>query len=608
AGTTGCGIGSAAVASGQQTLTLSEITQGDGAYVCTITFTDSAGNAASALTLTSFTIDNAVATPTETTAVTTPTNDATPDVVITTTQAGTIAVGGTSGCGVGSAAVSSGQQTVTLAASGGDKAYTCTVTFTDSAGNAASALTLTAFTLDTTANTPAETTAVTSPTKDTSPDVVITTDEVGTIAVGGTTGCGVGSAAVSSGQQTITLSTITQGDGAYVCTITFSDALGTAATALTMTSFTLDTTAPSVTITSVATNTYVNAAEYAAGFNVIGTTNAEDGETVTVIYGVGAGAATSTCTAGSSAFSCQFTNAVLEATNSDAGISDGNIVVHADVNDQADNSATTAVGFAIQDTSVPSVSETTAVAALANDNTPNVVITSTQAGSLSYSTCTFGSATASTIAASSATTLTLDSNGAGGALADASYASCKISVTDDAGNAGTVTLTTFEIDTAVATPSETTAISTPTNDETPSVVITTTQAGTIVVAGTTGCGIASAAVVSGEQTLTLSEITQGDATYTCTITFTDSAGNAAGALTLTAFVLDNAVATPTETTAVTTPTKDTSPDVVITTTQAGTIVVGGTTGCGIGSAAVASGQQTLTLSTITQGDGAYVCT
>jgi len=243
-GTTGCAIGSAAVISGQQTLTLSTITAGDGAYVCTITFTDSAGNEASALTLTSFTLDTTANTPSETTAVSTPTNDETPDVVITTDEAGTIVVAGTTGCGIGSAAVSSGQQTLTLSEiTQGDGAYVCTITFTDSLGNAASALTLTSFTLDNAVATPTETTAVTTPTKDTSPDVVITTTQAGTIAVGGTTGCGVDSAAVSSGQQTITLSTITAGDGAYVCTITFTDSAGNAASALTLTSFT-----PQVTV------------------------------------------------------------------------------------------------------------------------------------------------------------------------------------------------------------------------------------------------------------------------------------------------------------------------------------------------------------------------
>ncbi|MFL2956709.1 MAG: beta strand repeat-containing protein [Candidatus Thalassarchaeaceae archaeon] len=583
-GTTGCGIGSASVVSGQQTLTLSEITQGDGAYTCTITFTDALGNEANALTLTAFTLDNAVATPSETTVVTTPTKDTTPDVVITTTQAGTIAVGGTSGCGVGSANVISGQQTVTLSASGGDKAYTCTITFTDSAGNTASALTLTAFTLDTTVATPSETTAVTTPTKDTSPDVVITTAEAGTIVVAGTTGCGVGSANVASGQQTITLSTITQGDGAYTCTITFTDAAGNAANALTMTAFTLDTTVATPSETTVVTTPTKDTTP-----DVVITT-AEAG---TIAVGGTAG-----CGVGSSSVSSGQQTVTLSASSTDKAYTC--TITFTDAAGNVAN-ALTLTAFTL-DTTVATPSETTVVTTPTKDTTPSVVITTAEAGTIVVGGTT-GCAVGSANVVSGQQTITYSTITQG----DGTY-TCTMTFTDAVGNAASaLTLTAFVLDTTVATPSETTAVSTPTNDETPDVVITTAEAGTIVVAGTTGCGVASAAVSSGEQTITLSEITQGDGAYTCTITFTDAAGNAANALTLTAFTLDNAVATPSETTVVTTPTKDTTPDVVITTTQAGTIAVGGTAGCGVGSSAVSSGQQTVTLSA-SGGDKAYTCT
>ena len=116
-------------------------------------YSDAAGNAGSADTTAdsgSVTIDYTVAAATESTAATTPTTDTTPNVVISVAEAGTIAVGGTTGCGLSSTStMASGTNTLTLTTNG-DKAYTCTVTFTDSAGNTASALTLTAFTVDTT--------------------------------------------------------------------------------------------------------------------------------------------------------------------------------------------------------------------------------------------------------------------------------------------------------------------------------------------------------------------------------------------------------------------------------------------------------------------------
>ena len=113
--------------SGSNTVSLT--TSGDKAYNCTITFTDSAGNVASALSLTQFTVDSTAAAATQTTAVTTPTADTTPDVVISVSEAGTIAVGGTD-CGLNSSSsVTSGSNTVSLTTSG-DKAYNCTITFT----------------------------------------------------------------------------------------------------------------------------------------------------------------------------------------------------------------------------------------------------------------------------------------------------------------------------------------------------------------------------------------------------------------------------------------------------------------------------------------------
>ena len=341
---------------------------------------------------------------------------------------------------------------------------------------------------------------------------------------------------------------------------------------------------PTVAITSVASDSYINEDEADNnGFTVVGSSTNTVGECTgsncVVTTTVGGVARTATVAADGS-FTVTYAAAAI------AGVTDGTIAITAAVSND-DGAATQSNAFAILDTADPVVSQTTAVVTPNNDNTPNVIITSGEAGTLSYATCTFGSATTGTIAASSATTLTLDSNGAGGSLSDASYSSCKIRVTDTAGNIGSVPLSTFVIDTTVATPSETTAVTALANDATPDVVITTAEAGTIVVGGTTGCGVGDSAVASGANTVTLSA-SNGDGAYVCTITFTDALGNVAGsALTLTSFTLDTAVAVPSETTVVTTPTKDTTPDVVITTTQAGTIAVGGTTGCGVGDSAVA---------------------
>ena len=89
----------------------------------------------------------------EVTPVSTPDNDATPDVTFSSTEAGTITYGG--GCDSVTTAASSGNNTVTLDSDGAgsdlsDGTYAaCTITVTDAAGNASTALTLTSFTIDT---------------------------------------------------------------------------------------------------------------------------------------------------------------------------------------------------------------------------------------------------------------------------------------------------------------------------------------------------------------------------------------------------------------------------------------------------------------------------
>ena len=223
-GTRGCGLSSSAsVPLGVSTVTLS-MSGGDKEFRCTIIFIDAAGNQAGALTLSPFALDTTAPTATEQTPVVTPTNDPTPNVVIQTSEAGMITVGGTAGCGLSSSAsVPSGASTVTLALSGyavADKEYKCTMTFTDAAGNTSPRLALSPFVLTILT----EQTPVQTPTKHTTPNVVISSREAGKISVGGTAGCGLSSSAsMPSGVSTVTLSA-SGGDKEYRCTITFTDA------------------------------------------------------------------------------------------------------------------------------------------------------------------------------------------------------------------------------------------------------------------------------------------------------------------------------------------------------------------------------------------------
>ncbi|OHB81418.1 MAG: hypothetical protein A2V98_17145 [Planctomycetes bacterium RBG_16_64_12] len=90
-------------------------------------------------------------------AVTTPTNDTTPNYTFSTTETGTIAIGGT--CDSVTTSASLGSNTITLDSNGaggalGQGTYSnCTVTVTDAAGNPSDALAINTFVIDTTAPT-----------------------------------------------------------------------------------------------------------------------------------------------------------------------------------------------------------------------------------------------------------------------------------------------------------------------------------------------------------------------------------------------------------------------------------------------------------------------
>lgn len=106
----------------------------------------------------------------------------------------------------------------------------------DKAGNLASASERT-ITIDTTAPTISEVTAVTTPTTDTTPDYIFTTNEAGGITYGGS--CTSATTSASSGSNTITFATLS--DGTYSdCTITVQDAAGNDSNELSVTSFTID--------------------------------------------------------------------------------------------------------------------------------------------------------------------------------------------------------------------------------------------------------------------------------------------------------------------------------------------------------------------------------
>jgi len=92
--------------------------------------------------------------------------------------------------------------------------------------------------------------------------------------------------------------------------------------------------------------------------------------------------------------------------------------------------------------------------------------------------------------------------------------------------------TTTTTDTTAPVIAEVTAVTTPTNDNTPDYTFSSDEAGTITYGGS--CSSSTTSAISGNNTITL--VSLSDGTYSdCTITVTDTAGNVSSTLTLTSF-------------------------------------------------------------------------
>ena len=153
----------------------------------------------------------------EVTAVTTPTNDTTPDYTFSSDEGGTITYGGP--CSSTTTSATTGNNTITLVSLNDGTYSNCTITVTDSGGNVSSTLTITSFTV---AIPPiiAEETAVTTPTNDTTPNYTFSSSKAGTITYGGS--CSSSTTIAISGNNTITFNTLA--NGTYEnCTITVTD-------------------------------------------------------------------------------------------------------------------------------------------------------------------------------------------------------------------------------------------------------------------------------------------------------------------------------------------------------------------------------------------------
>jgi hypothetical protein len=181
----------------------------------------------------------------EVTAVTTPSNDPTPNYTFSSSEAGTITYGGS--CSSSTTSATSGNNTITLVSLSEGTYSNCTITVTDSAGNVSNPITITSFIVDLTAATLVEVTAVTTPTNVTTPNYTFSSSEAGTITYGGS--CSSSTTSATTDNNTITLVSLSEGTYSN-CTITVTDNSSNSVT-LNISSFVIDTTAP--TVSSIST-------------------------------------------------------------------------------------------------------------------------------------------------------------------------------------------------------------------------------------------------------------------------------------------------------------------------------------------------------------------
>ena len=157
----------------------------------------------------------------EVTAVTTPTNDSTPNYTFSSDEAGTITYGGS--CSSSTTSATSGNNTVTFNALVDGTYDNCTITVTDNSSNSVT-LNMSSFVIDTSVPGISEECLIPIPTRtnNNTPDCIFSSG-AGTITYGGA--CSSSTTSATTDNNTITFSTLS--DGTYSdCTITVTDSAG----------------------------------------------------------------------------------------------------------------------------------------------------------------------------------------------------------------------------------------------------------------------------------------------------------------------------------------------------------------------------------------------
>ena len=407
---------------------------------------------------------------------------------------------------------------------------------------------------------------------DTTPDLTFTASEVGALVANRE--CGVTTQAVSSGTNTITLSSLAPGTYS-ACTIQMTDDAGNTSVAVAIPAFTIsappsDTTAPSIS----------NVGSIGVTKDLTPDLTFTTSEAGTLVANLSCGIPAEVVTEGTNTITLI---ALAPNTYSACTIQ---------MTDEAGNtSAATAIPTFVIDRTLPVISNVSSIAT-GTDATPNLTFTASEAGVLvANSAC--GITTETVTKGINAITLAK--------LAPATYSTCTIQMTDEAGNTGTATAIppfTISVDVVAPVISVVSSIGT-TTDTTPNLSFNASKAGTLI--ANSVCGIPAVAVTQGTNVVTLTVLAPN--TYSiCTIRMTDKAGNLSDHVPIPTFTISGTTdTTPPVISGVSTigTTTDTTPDLTFTASEAGILLVN--SACGIATEAITQGRNTITLSSLTPG-------
>ena len=235
----------------------------------------------------------------------------------------------------------------------------------------------------------------------------------------------------------------------------------------------------------------------------------------------------------------------------------------------------------------PTLNLTGPIPSYVNDSTPSLVFGTSEPGTIAYEgACS--STTTSAVAGENEITLN--------SLGDGQYTDCKLKVTDSAGNTGVLLLGGFKVDTVAPSLNVTTSIPSVTRDTTPSFVVDVSEASAIVYSES--CTGSIDQVQLGSNEITLNELSDGN--YgNCSIQLTDTAGNQSELHTFAAFLIDSTNPTLGLTTPIANLVNDATPSFVFISTEPGTIVYEGA--CSSTKTSALTGSNEVTLNSLSDG-------